>query len=182
MKVALIVVGVLVALVLVVFVVGSLLPRDHVAASSVMLRQPPDVVWRAVRDLAGLPGWWSDVLVSHQVVDSAGREVWEQKMKGGFEMRLIVTEDTPPWRLVMTIDAAPDAPFGGTWTYDVQPADGGTRVTVTEAGYVNNALFRFMSKFVMGHYATQDKYLRALARHFGDAVEPIHGPNLAGSR
>lgn len=181
MRIALIVVGVLVALVLVVLVVGSLLPRNHVAGSSIVLRQPPDTVWRTVRDIAGVPKWWLEVQTSQRAADSAGREIWEQKFRNGFSMRFIVAEDTPPRRLVMTIDAAADAPFGGTWTYDVTPAAGGTQLSVTESGYVNNALFRFMSKFVMGHYATQDKYLRALARRFGEAVEPVHGPNLAGS-
>jgi uncharacterized protein YndB with AHSA1/START domain len=177
MKIVLMVLGVLIGLALVVLLVGAILPRDHIAGSSTVLRQPADSVWHTVRDMSGLPNWWTEVLSSRRVADSAGREVWEQKVKGGFEMRLIVTEDTPPHRMVMAIDAAPDAPFGGTWTYDVTPADGGTRVSVTEAGYVNNALYRFMSQFVMGHYATQDKYLRALGTRFGETVEPVHATN-----
>lgn len=176
MKWVLMVVAVLAGLILVVFIVGSLLPREHVAGSSVVLRQPADTVWRAVRDLAALPSWWAEVQSSQRVSDTAGREVWEQKMKNGFALRLIVTEDVPPRRLVMTIDAAADAPFGGVWTYEVAPADGGTRLTLTEAGYVNHPVFRFMSRFVLGHHATQDGFLKALGTKFGAAVVPVHDP------
>lgn len=176
MKWVLIIVGVLVALGVVVFVVGVLLPRDHVAGSSVVLRQPADAVWRTVRDMSGITSWWPEVLSSQRLADSAGREIWEQKLKNGFAMRLIVTEDVPPRRLVMTIDAPPDAPFGGTWTYEVSAVAGGTRLAVTEAGYVNNPLFRFMSTFVFGHHATQDGYLRALGKKLGADVQPVHQP------
>jgi hypothetical protein len=89
-------------------------------------------------------------------------------------MRLIVTEDAPPHRLVMTIDAPPDATFGGTWTYEVTPADGGTKLTVTERGYINNALFRFMSRFIFGYHSTQDGYLKAMGAKFGEQVQPSH--------
>ena len=183
MRIVLITVGALIALVMIAFVVGMLLPRDHVAGSSIVVPQPADTVWRTVRDIGGVTAWWSDVSSSQRVADSAGREVWEQKASG-FTMRLIVTEDVPPRRLVMTIDTTADAAFGGTWTYEITPADGGTRVSVTEAGYVSNPLFRFMSRFVMGYYSTQDKYLRALARKFGSAAEPVHAtlPPVAASK
>lgn len=163
----------LVALVVVVLVIGALLPRDHVAASSVVLRQPRDTVWRAVRDFANTATWWREVQTSQRAADSAGRELWEQKLKNGFTMRLIITEDAPPRRLVTTIDAPANAPFGGTWTYDLTEADGGTRLTVTERGYINNPVFRFMSRFIFGYHATQEGYLRALGTKLGEDVQPI---------
>lgn len=176
MKWVLMAAAVLLGLIVVVFIVGSLLPRDHVAGSTVVLRQPPDTVWRVVRDQGALPSWWSEVTSSQRQTNSAGREIWDQKMKNGFAMRLIVTEDAPPQRLVMTIDASDDAPFGGKWTYEVSAQDGGSRLTVTEAGYVNNPLFRFMSRFLFGHHATQDKFLKALGRKYGEDVTPVHTP------
>ena len=51
-------------------------------------------------------------------------------------------------------------PFGGTWTYRVAPAPaGGSQLTITEDGEVYNVVFRFMSRFVFGHYATLDAFL-----------------------
>jgi hypothetical protein len=176
MKWLLIVAGGLLAVVVLVFLVGALLPREHVAGSAVMIRQPRDTVWRTVRDLAAVPAWWREVASSQRSADSAGREVWEQKLKNGFTMRLIVTAETPPGRLLTTIDAPADAPFGGTWTYELTDVDGGTRVVVTERGYINNPLFRFMSRFLFGYHATQEGYLRALGAKLGEPVEPQRVP------
>lgn len=176
MKWVLIIVGALLAAVVIIFVVGSLLPRDHVASSSIVVKQPRESVWRVVRDIGNLPTVWNEVVSSQRAADTSGggREVWEQKTKGGWGMRFIVTEDTPPERLVMTIDAAPDAPFGGTWTYELTQENGGTRLTVTERGYINNALFRFMSRFIFGYHTTQDGYLKAMGAKFGEQVQPSH--------
>ena len=60
---------------------------------------------------------------------------------------------------------------------------GGSVVTITEHGSVYNPVFRFVSRFIMGHTATIDGYLRALGRKFGNeptptvvaAAEPAHG-------
>jgi hypothetical protein len=38
---------------------------------------------------------------------------------------------------------------------------------------VSNPLFRFASKYVMGHYSGIDTYLRALNKKFGAEVSPI---------
>ena len=36
---------------------------------------------------------------------------------------------------------------------------GGTRLTITEDGEVYNPLFRFVSRFIMGHTSSIDRYL-----------------------
>lgn len=82
-------------------------------------------------------------------------------------MLLEVVEDDPPRRLVGRI-VDTGAPFGGSWTYQVTPVDGGSRVSVTEDGWVSNPIFRFMARFVFGYHSTLDSYLRALGRRFGD--------------
>jgi uncharacterized protein YndB with AHSA1/START domain len=166
MKWLLVIVAVLVGLVVIMLVIGSLLPRDHVASSSLVLRQPRDTVWKVVRDFANTASWWGEVKSSQRTPDSAGRELWEQKLKHG-TMRLIITEDVPPRRLVTTIDAPADAAFGGTWTYELSEAEGGTRLTLTERGYINNRLFRFMARFIFGYHATMEGYLEALGKRFG---------------
>ncbi len=61
-------------------------------------------------------------------------------------------------------------PFGGTWTFDIEPAGTGTQLTITEDGIVRNPIFRFVSRFVFGHYKTQETYLRDLAKKFGETV------------
>ena len=81
----------------------------------------------------------------------------------------VVEAATPPSRLVTRI-ADPSLPFGGTWTYELVPAGAGTTLRITEDGEVYNVIFRVMSKYVFGHTATVDTYLRDLGRHLGQDV------------
>jgi hypothetical protein len=53
-------------------------------------------------------------------------------------------------------------PFGGTWVYEIVPEGDSCTLTITEHGKVYNPLFRFVSRFIMGHTATIDSYLAAL--------------------
>jgi polyketide cyclase/dehydrase/lipid transport protein len=166
-----IVVG-LIVIVAIVFVAGLILPREHRATSRIALHQPPQEVWPVVRDLGSLVGTWPELKSAQRLPDQGGKEIWEQNA-GGFPLKLIIDESAPPARLVTRIDAAPDATFGGVWTYQISPAAAGSTVTVTEEGYVNNPLFRTMMK-VMGVHKTADGYLTALGRKFGETVKPEH--------
>jgi hypothetical protein len=60
-----------------------------------------------------------------------------------------------------------DQGFGGTWTYELAPDGDRTRVTITENGWVDNVVFRFLAKYVFGHDATQNQYLSSLEARFG---------------
>ena len=162
----------LVAVVAVVYGIGLALPREHRATSRITLQTPPDAVWPAVRNLDGLLGSWKELESAGRVADQDGKEVWQQKADG-FEMKLIIEEATAPSRLVTRIDAPPDAPFGGTWTYELAPEGAGTRVTITEDGYVGNPIFRVMMK-AMGTHRTLDGFLTGLATKFGQHVTPEH--------
>jgi len=162
----------LLAIAAIVFVAGLILPRDHRAVSRITLHKAPEEVWPVIRDLGSLVGTWPDLKSASRLPDRDGKEMWEQNA-GGYPLRLIIEESAPPVRLVTRIDAAPDAIFGGIWTYEISPAAGRSTVTVTEAGYVNNAFFRTMMK-VMGVHKTADGYLTALGKKFGETVRPEH--------
>ena len=47
-------------------------------------------------------------------------------------------------------------------TFELAAAGTGTRLTITERGEVYNPLFRVMSRFILGHTATIDRYLADL--------------------
>lgn len=175
MKWVLIVVAVLVGLPLVMILVGTTLPREHVARVSIVLRQPPESVWAVVRDLGAVPQWWRDVRSTERVSGPDGRERWRQ-VSGSGAMTIVVAAEEPPRRLVGQIESSPGAPFGGSWIYEIAPEGDGSRVTVTEQGWVANPLFRFLSRFVFGHYRTLESYLRALGRKFHQEVMPVRQP------
>lgn len=172
MKILLAVVIGIIALIAIVAVIGAMMPRTHRATSRITLQRPPAEVWPAVRNLDALVGSWKDLQAAERLPDRDGKEIWQQKA-GGFELRLIIEEATPPSRLVTRIDAPPEAAFGGTWTYQLAPAGSGTAVTVTEDGYVSNPIFRVMMK-VMGTHRTLDGFLGGLAVRFGESVKAEH--------
>jgi hypothetical protein len=70
-------------------------------------------------------------------------------------------ESIPPQRLVTRIADA-KLPYGGSWTFDIVPNGNSCVLTVTENGEVYNPLFRFISRFVIGHTASLDAYVKSL--------------------
>lgn len=173
MKWVLIAVAAVVGLVGVVAFVGALLPRAHTASRTGQFRQPPDSVWRAITDFAAAPSWRPDVRAVERLPDRDGHAVWQETDKHGQRLPLEILEFVPPRRLVMRI-ADPKLPFGGTWTYEISTAAGGgegsSTLRITEDGEIYNPIFRFVARFILGHTATMNGYLRALGRRFGEDV------------
>jgi uncharacterized protein YndB with AHSA1/START domain len=172
MKWILLTLGVLVVIVGLVAVIGLMLPRDHVASTTTTINAPPDSVWEALVNVADYPRWRTDVR-SVDVLSAEGAMRWREHTRGDaitFER----TDAQRPTRLETRI-ADETLPFGGTWTWNLAPEASGTRVTITERGFVTNPIFRFMSRFVFGHHATQEDFLRALGRRFGHDVEITRG-------
>jgi uncharacterized protein YndB with AHSA1/START domain len=152
--------------------IGLLLPRDHVASTTTLINALPDSVWEALANVSDYPLWRPDVQ-SVDVLSTEGALRWREHTRQGaitFER----SEEQRPRRLVARI-ADETLPFGGTWTYELAPEAQGTRVTITERGYVTNPLFRFMARFVFGHHRTQEHFLRALGRRFGHDVTLTRG-------
>jgi len=129
-------------LVALVLIVGMMLPEAHVATRTVRFKAPPQPVWDAISNPAG---WY------------------KQKDK------VTVVESVAPRRLVTRI-ADPSLPYGGIWTCDIAPASEGSVLTITENGEVHNPLFRFVSRFIMGHTATIDGYIKALRVKLGESA------------
>lgn len=158
--------GVLVVLALAAVVVaaGAALPQRHSATGDISVSAPPDRVFQVVSDVARYPEWRSNVTR----VDVLGSDpVRWREYDGADAITFEVVESAPPSRWRVRI-ADPDLPFGGTWTYAIDPIPAGTRVTITEDGEVYNPVFRFMSRFVIGHTATIDAFLGDLRRRLGE--------------
>jgi uncharacterized protein YndB with AHSA1/START domain len=159
-------------LVVLVVAVGALLPARHRAARMVVLRHSPAEIWAVITDYPAAPQWRSDVVRVERRPDQGGDPVWAEVDRHGQSIPYVTVDRDPERRLVRKI-ADERLPFGGTWTFELaaQP-DGGTRVTITERGEVRNPIFRFVSRFVIGHGALMERYLRSLGGKFGEAVEP----------
>lgn len=171
MRVALIIAAILFGLGAAVVAVGALLPRDHVATMTAPITAAPDAVWMAITTPADFPRWRRDVQRVELLPPTPTGPSWREYSNNG-ALTMVVDIADPPRHLVTRI-ADEGLPFGGRWEYRIE-SDGavGSKVTITEHGSVYNPLFRFISRFVMGHTATIESYLRALGKRFGSEPAP----------
>jgi len=170
MKWVLIVIVMVAVLVAVACVIGWMLPQGHTSTRTLRLKQSPATVWAAISDAQAMPSWRLNVVKVERVPDQNGHAVWRESYKNGDSLPLEMVESTPPTRLVGRI-ADPKLPFGGTWTYEIAPVEGGCTLTITERGEVYNPIFRLVSRF-MNQAATIEEYLSYLARKFGEEYPP----------
>ena len=136
MKIVLVLAAVVIAVVAMVLIVGASLPKRHTVSRSATFKLDPTTVYAAVRDQ------------------------YSKSAPGMYE----IVEDDPGRRFVTRI-AAQNLGYSGSWTHEFEQVPDGTRLTITENGEVTNIFFRFMSRFVFGHTATIDAYLKSLRRH-----------------
>ena len=127
--------GVLVAIVGVAAAVGAAQPVAHVVSRSETFAASQGQLW----DLA---------LAAFRRTNDGSYAIVEQEQ---------------PRRLVTAI-VDKRLPYGGTWTYELAPAAGGTTLTVVERGEVYNPVFRFVSRYVIGHTRTLDAYFADLRK------------------
>jgi hypothetical protein len=167
MKKAWIALGVLVGLVVLVVLIGYALPAEHTASRSARVRKSPRETFDVIRDVASGPAWRRDLARVEVLAAPGGKVRFREEGRHGAILFEIEADDAP--RRLVTRIADEALPFGGTWTYELEPDGSGTRVTITERGVVKNPVFRFMSRFVFGHAATIEAYLEDLGKRLGEA-------------
>ena len=112
------------------------------ASRSLTIAQPPADVWTALTAATAASGVPVDVI-----------------------------ESDPPRRQVTRVKKT-ERMFGGTWTITISPQSAGLQsgspqssvVTIVEDGWVGNPVFRFMSRYVIGHHATMDGMVKGVAK------------------
>ncbi len=163
MKILLLLVLGLVALLAAVALFGYTLPVKHRATLSRVLPADAATVWALISDHTTAPQWRSDVVEVTQDSDAEGHPLWREKDRRGDVITYQTVDAVELKRLVRRI-ADETLPFGGRWTFELHPTEGGTRLTITEDGEVYNPIFRFVSRFLMGHDATIKTYMDDLDR------------------
>ena len=149
----------LAVVVLIVAVVGALIPKAHAASRTARVSLPPDALFAVLSDVDRYPSWRGDVKSVQRLPDQDGKPAWVEAA-GGMEIPLHFERMERPSLLVARI--GPGLAFGGTWTYQIAPAPGGSDLTITENGEIYNVIFRFMARFVLGYHATMDGFLKNL--------------------
>lgn len=143
-----------------VALIGWLLPVEHTATRRRRFAVSPEVLWQMIVHAEAFPAWRSTVRRVERLSD--GRDGWIEEGENG-PITLVVQRAEAPRLLALKI-ADGTLPFGGTWTYTLEPADGGTDLTITEDGEVYNPIFRFASRYMFGHDATIAAYFADLEK------------------
>ncbi len=74
-----------------------------------------------------------------------------------------IAENDPPHRLRTTVVDL-SLPFGGDWTYELEPAGAGTRLTIVERSSIPNPLIRFVARYVLPRERALDGFLSDVRR------------------
>lgn len=167
MKIVLTVTGCILLLVTCVVVIGLLLPKAHAVSRAATYKTTPDKLFALI---AGPQNWRPDVIRCEVVPDATGRELTQETTRSGGTVTYELLDSKPPESIKRRI-ATPNLPYAGTWSYSLQPHAGGTIVRITENGEVYNPVFRFVSRFILGHTSTMDAYLRSLGKATGQQVQ-----------
>ena len=151
---------------LVIAIIGAMLPREHEVTREARFKCAPSVLFAVVRDFAGYPAWSAGVQAVEILPPVNGRASHRVTSRDG-RITYLVIEDRPAEKLVLEI-ADENLPYGGTWTFAFTPDGSGTRLQITENGFVKNPVFRFLARFVFGYTGSIESCLRDLKRKFGE--------------
>jgi len=168
-KIALIVLGVVAALIVVVVVVGYSLPVKHSARVTTVIDAPPDQVYAIITNVAAFPEWRTGVRSVEILTSPDGKRRWREVSKNG-TIPYVAESENPPTGLATRIDSR-SLPFGGTWTYELRPDSSGvTRLEIVENGEIYNPIFRVVSRFLIGYEGTLREYVTDVQRKLGTRV------------
>jgi len=170
MKWLLLVVLLLVAIAGVAAFIGSRLPRDHVASVRATHAAPPEAIWALIGNPATYASWRTDAKSIELLPAVDGRAAWREKTSNG-TIEYVMAEAVPGRRMTTRITTT-GLPYGGQWEFSLEPAGAGTALTITERGFVNPPLFRFMARFLFGYTSSMEAYHRALGAKLSAPVTP----------
>jgi len=167
---ALLVFGVLVAIVIIALAIGASLPREHVATVKARYAANPAAVWAVIGNPLAASSWRKDVKKIETLPDRDGNKTWKEHSSSG-AVTFVLTESIAERRMVTRI-GDDSLPFGGQWEFDLQPTGTGSELTISEHGFVKPAFFRLMARFVFGYTGAMEAYLTALGAKLGERVSP----------
>lgn len=162
MKWVWIVLAAIAAIGVVVAAIGAMLPQSHTATRSARFRRSTEEVFAVV---TGPPEWRSSVKEFGTLPNGNTWEVDSSNERIEYQ----ILENTPPNRYVTKI-ATQGIPYGGGWEIEITPIADGSTIRVTENGEVYNVIFRFVSRFIIGHTSTIETYLQDLGRKFNEDI------------
>lgn len=161
MKYLLIILGFIILVPILVWGIGMMLPQSHTAEITMQFNASPENIFTLITNVENFPNWRSNVDRVEIFNDEKKILQWIEYYTNGDTLSFRILERQENSILVTEI-ADKNLPFGGKWTYHIQPGGEQTRLTITENGEVYNPIFRFISKFIIGHDGTINQYMTDL--------------------
>jgi Polyketide cyclase / dehydrase and lipid transport len=144
-----------------VYVDGARLPVDHSVSVTGVVSAPQEKVFALITNVAKGSDWRPAVKSVTLLDPDNGRDHWVEHLDHGqFMTFLAVRTDSPARRDVLLDD--PKASYGGTWIYELSPGPslGTTTLRITETGFINPPIYRFIMAHVFGPTHNLDQYLK----------------------
>jgi hypothetical protein len=153
----------------VVMVMGSRVPVEHTVTDAEVIPASQQKVWDLITDVPAQANWRTGLKAVHPLPSQNGATCWEE-VQGGMTMPLCADVREAPVRQVVRI-ADPKLPFGGTWTYVLEPVgESTTKVTITENGTTGPAIWRFVDHYILHEDAEIKQYMGDLKRAASEGV------------
>jgi hypothetical protein len=144
-------VALIVLVVAVAYLDGMTLPVNHTTTITGTVAAPPAKVFALIANPAAGP-IWRPAVKSVQVLapvygPQGDLDHWTEDLGHG---------------QTMTFLAVPGASYGGIWTYEIAPGPtpNTTTLKITETGFINPPLYRFMMHHVIGMTHNLDVYMK----------------------
>lgn len=145
--------------------VGFLLPAEYDGAYSLVLPQPPETVWRAVRDFERYPCGAASVRAIERLPDRSGLPCWREDL-GRTSFEVCTVEVVEGRRIVRELRDL-TVPMQARFTIELRPHGEGTRIEVAQhlaiaGGTWHVPFFRLTMHFLQGARRGAQVYLERL--------------------
>lgn len=150
--------GVAFAAVLAAYWAGRRTSEEHVVSVEAEYPVSPESVYAVLIDASRFTEWRSGL----SKVEVEGEVITEHSSFGPFRYRF--AEQIPARRLVTADAGGREKGFTGAWTFELEPANGGTRLRITERGRIFSPWFRLMARYVFGYETSLRQYHADLAK------------------
>jgi hypothetical protein len=159
------VLGIIVLLLLVagglIYADGARMPATHSISVTGTVAAPPEKVFALITDVKDGDRWRPEVKSVTTLDPDHGRDHWVEHLAYHQYMTFLAVQTVPPTMRRVKLDD-PKAAYGGIWTYELAPgpAPSTTTLKITEDGYINPPMYRFMMAHVLGPTKNLDDYMR----------------------
>jgi len=164
LRIALSVLGVVAFVALGAFALGATMPIDHSVSVTGEVDAPPAKVFAIITNISAGATWRPEVKSVEVLPKDNARDAWVEDMGNGVKMKFLAITTVPPDATGHGVRKVKldDASYGGTWTYELSPgaSPDTTNLKITEDGYINPPIYRFMMKYVFGPTKNLEDYMR----------------------